>query len=319
ALLEVLPHEDLVYLGDTGRYPYGTKSAETVTRYSIENVDFLIAKGIKLLVVACNTASSVALEALAARYPVPVVGVIEPGARAAAARTRNGRVGVIGTEATIASGAYTTALPALKPGAQSCTLPCPPPHRPGGRHRHRGDHRLGRLHDGAARPEARPRDLHALLPAPGRACRGGLGRGPDPAERGRDLPRHPPEERHRHARPRLHALPAAEGGDRRGDGRAGGARRLRRGDGARSGRPARGARPRPPARGGLDEHLRDRRGGQLQPHRAALPGGAARVGGAARAVRHGPAVERPCAPAGNTDILLPWAPSPPGSPSQCAG
>ncbi len=84
ALLEVLPHEDLVYLGDTGRYPYGTKSAETVTRYSIENVDFLIARGIKLLVVACNTASSVALDALGARYPVPAVGVIEPGARAAA-------------------------------------------------------------------------------------------------------------------------------------------------------------------------------------------------------------------------------------------
>src|SRR5947199_28193 len=116
ALLEALPHEDLVYLGDTGRYPYGTKSAETVTRYSIENVDFLIAKGIKLLVVACNTASSVALDALAVRYPVPVVGVIEPGARAAAARTRNGRVGVIGTEATIASGAYTTALRAVAPG-----------------------------------------------------------------------------------------------------------------------------------------------------------------------------------------------------------
>jgi len=125
ALLEALPQEDLVYLGDTGRYPYGTKSAETVTRYSIENVDFLIAKGIKLLVVACNTASSVALEALAARYPVPVVGVIEPGARAAAARTRNGRVGVIGTEATIASGAYTTALRALKPGLEIYTRPCP--------------------------------------------------------------------------------------------------------------------------------------------------------------------------------------------------
>jgi len=125
ALLEALPHEDLVYLGDTGRYPYGTKSAETVTRYSIENVDFLIAKGIKLLVVACNTASSVALEALAARYPVPVVGVIEPGARAAAARNRNGRVGVIGTEATIASGAYTAALRALQPGLEIYTRPCP--------------------------------------------------------------------------------------------------------------------------------------------------------------------------------------------------
>src|SRR5438445_2302076 len=106
ALLEALPHEDLVYLGDTGRYPYGTKSAETVTRYSIENVDFLVAKGVKLLVVACNTASAVALDTLQARFAVPIVGVIEPGARAAAERTRNGRVGVIGPEATIASGAY---------------------------------------------------------------------------------------------------------------------------------------------------------------------------------------------------------------------
>src|SRR5262245_66604372 len=85
ALLGVLPHEDLVYLGDTGRYPYGTKSAETITRYSIENVDFLVGKGIKLLVVACNAASSVALEALAARYAAPVIGVIVPGARAAVA------------------------------------------------------------------------------------------------------------------------------------------------------------------------------------------------------------------------------------------
>ena len=125
ALLAALPREDLVYLGDTGRYPYGTKSAETVTRYSIENVDFLIAKGVKLLVVACNTASSVALDALAARYPVPVIGVIEPGARAAAARTRNGRVGVIGTEGTIATGAYTAALRTLRPGLEIYTRPCP--------------------------------------------------------------------------------------------------------------------------------------------------------------------------------------------------
>src|SRR5262245_63172308 len=70
ALLEVLPGEHLLYLGDTGRYPYGTKSAETVTRYSIENVEFLVAKGVKLLVVACNTASAVALDALAARFSV---------------------------------------------------------------------------------------------------------------------------------------------------------------------------------------------------------------------------------------------------------
>ncbi len=125
ALLEVRPREDLVYLGDTGRYPYGTKSAETVTRYSIENVEFLAVKGLKLLVVACNSASAVALDALTARYAFPVLGVIEPGARAAVAGTRNGRIGVIGTDATIASGAYTRALRALRPTLEIYTRPCP--------------------------------------------------------------------------------------------------------------------------------------------------------------------------------------------------
>jgi glutamate racemase len=125
ALLDVLPREHLVYLGDTGRHPYGTKSAETVTRYSIENVDFLAARDIKLLVVACNTASAVALDALAARYPLPIVGVIEPGARAAVAGTHTGRIGVIGTEATIASGAYPRALRALRPALEIYTRACP--------------------------------------------------------------------------------------------------------------------------------------------------------------------------------------------------
>src|SRR5262247_864605 len=86
ALSDALPHEEFIYLGDTGRYPYGTKSAETVTRYSLENAEFLAARRIKLLVVACNTAASVALEALQARCAIPVVGVIAPGARAAVAR-----------------------------------------------------------------------------------------------------------------------------------------------------------------------------------------------------------------------------------------
>jgi glutamate racemase len=125
ALLEALPNEDLIYLGDTGRHPYGTKSAETVTRYSLENVEFLVGKGAKMVVVACNSASAVALRALAERCPLPIVGVIEPGARAAVARTRNGRVGVIGTEATITSGAYTQALRALRPGLEIYTRPCP--------------------------------------------------------------------------------------------------------------------------------------------------------------------------------------------------
>ena len=125
ALLAALPHEHLIYLGDTGRHPYGTKSAETVTRYSVENAEFLVGRGVKLLVVACNTASSVALGALEERLAVPVIGVIEPGARAAVARTRNGRVGVIGTEGTIASGAYTRALRALRTGLEIYTRPCP--------------------------------------------------------------------------------------------------------------------------------------------------------------------------------------------------
>jgi glutamate racemase len=125
ALLEALPNEHLVYLGDTGRHPYGTKSAETVTRYSLENVDFLLAREVKLIVVACNSASAVALEAVRARAGVPVVGVIEPGARAAVARSRVRRVGVIGTEATIGAGAYSQALHRLDPDLELFTRACP--------------------------------------------------------------------------------------------------------------------------------------------------------------------------------------------------
>jgi glutamate racemase len=125
ALLQALPHEDLVYLGDTGRYPYGTKSAETVTRYSLENAEFLAARDLKMLVVACNTASAVALDALRERFALPTVGVIEPGARAAVDRTRSGRVGVVGTEGTIASGAYTRALRALSPSVEIYSRACP--------------------------------------------------------------------------------------------------------------------------------------------------------------------------------------------------
>jgi len=124
-LLEVVPHEHLLYLGDTARTPYGTKSAEVVTRYAIENTEFLLEKGAKMVVVACNTASSVALDALRTRFDVPVVGVIDAGARGAVAATRNRKVGVIGTEATIASGSYTRALRALDPGLEIYTRACP--------------------------------------------------------------------------------------------------------------------------------------------------------------------------------------------------
>lgn len=125
ALSEVLPGENFVYLGDTARAPYGTKSNEVILRYSRENAQFLLAKGIKLLVVACNTASAVALEAIARETTVPVVGVIEPGARAAIKASRSGRIGVIGTEATIASGAYTALIRKLRPKAEIYTRACP--------------------------------------------------------------------------------------------------------------------------------------------------------------------------------------------------
>jgi glutamate racemase len=125
ALVELMPREDFIYLGDTARLPYGTKSNEVIIRYSRENTEFLLAKGIKLLVVACNTASAVALEEIARATIVPVIGVIEPGARAAIKASRSGKIGVIGTEATIASGAYTRMIQRLRPRAEIYTRACP--------------------------------------------------------------------------------------------------------------------------------------------------------------------------------------------------
>ncbi len=124
-MAELLPHEHFIYLGDTARYPYGTKSAETVRRYALENTEFLVDKGIKMLVVACNSAAAVALDALRERFDLPVVGVIEPGAQQAVRQTRNRKVGVIGTEATIASGSYTRALKSLRPDLEIYTRACP--------------------------------------------------------------------------------------------------------------------------------------------------------------------------------------------------
>jgi glutamate racemase len=125
AILGVLPDEHLIYLGDTGRTPYGNKSAEIITRYAVEAADFLLERNLKLLVVACNAATATALETLRAHAPVPVIGVVEPGVRAALKATRAGRVGVIGTEATIGSGAYTRALRAQAPTVEVFTRACP--------------------------------------------------------------------------------------------------------------------------------------------------------------------------------------------------
>ena len=110
ALREQLPGESLVYLGDTARVPYGTKSPQTVLRYAHEAARFLLAQRVKLLVVACNTASAVAVDDLVNRYQVPVVGVIQPGAKRALEMTRNGRIGVVGTEGTVRSVAYERVL-----------------------------------------------------------------------------------------------------------------------------------------------------------------------------------------------------------------
>lgn len=127
ALARRLPRERLLYLGDTARLPYGTKSAATVRRYTQVNLEFLERRGVKAVVVACNTASALGLSGLEA--PVPVWGVIEPGADRAAAATRNGRVGVIATESTVASGAYADALrrivPELAIWSQACPLLVP--------------------------------------------------------------------------------------------------------------------------------------------------------------------------------------------------
>ncbi|MBI3252650.1 MAG: glutamate racemase [Candidatus Omnitrophica bacterium] len=120
-----LPAEPIVYFGDTARVPYGTKSKETITKFSIENVKFLQSFDVKMAVVACNTASSLSLETLKERFSMPVVGVIEPGARAAIACTRNGRVGVIGTKATIGSSAYEHCLKELRPSVKVYSQACP--------------------------------------------------------------------------------------------------------------------------------------------------------------------------------------------------
>lgn len=125
ALRALLPNESIFYLGDTARVPYGGKSAATVERYSLEIAELLLAENAKAIVVACNTASALALNRLERTLQVPVIGVIQPGARAAVQATRNGHVGVIGTRATIASGAYERALRALEPRIEVTSQPCP--------------------------------------------------------------------------------------------------------------------------------------------------------------------------------------------------
>jgi glutamate racemase len=124
-LMRQLPHESILYFGDTARVPYGPKSPDTVRRYSREITDFLHNEGVKAVVVACNTATAHALPTLQQEFRAPVIGVIEPGARAAVKSTRRQEIGVIGTAGTIASGAYERAIRAHAPDARITARACP--------------------------------------------------------------------------------------------------------------------------------------------------------------------------------------------------
>ncbi|MDD6035353.1 MAG: glutamate racemase [Lachnospiraceae bacterium] len=124
-IMEQLPGEAMIYFGDTARVPYGNKSEETVVRYSAQIIRFLLAEGAKTIVIACNTASAVALERVKKEFDVPVIGVVKPGAKAAAEVTRNGKIGVIGTETTIRSGIYHTFLQKTDPNVTVYGKACP--------------------------------------------------------------------------------------------------------------------------------------------------------------------------------------------------
>jgi len=127
ALLELIPEADYVYFGDTARLPYGSKSVETVARYAVEAAHYLESQGAQMLVIACNTATALALDRITSASHVPVVGVVEPGAEAAAAATKNQKIVVIGTDATVSSHAYRRALEArgLEAREKACPLLVP--------------------------------------------------------------------------------------------------------------------------------------------------------------------------------------------------
>lgn len=125
AILDRLPDERLIYFGDTARLPYGPKSPDTVRRYSREIGSYLVGEGVKAIVIACNTATAHALAALRAELPVPVLGVIEPGARAAVSASASGNIGVLGTAGTVRSGAYERAIRELSPSVRILSQPCP--------------------------------------------------------------------------------------------------------------------------------------------------------------------------------------------------
>lgn len=124
-ILQLLPSERVIYFGDTSRVPYGSKSKDTIIRYCKQIVAFLLTKGVKAIVIACNTASAHALDALQSAFSVPIIGVVRPGAKAALASTRTRRIGVIATEGTVQSDVYASVIRALEPSAVVISRPCP--------------------------------------------------------------------------------------------------------------------------------------------------------------------------------------------------
>ncbi|WP_034428949.1 glutamate racemase [Caldisalinibacter kiritimatiensis] len=124
-IMEQLPGEDIIYFGDTARIPYGTRSRETVIKYSFQCIKFLLSKDIKAIVVACNTASAIALQEATKAFDIPIIGVIEPGANASVLATRNNKIGVIGTSGTINSEAYQTKIRQLNKSSEVIGIPCP--------------------------------------------------------------------------------------------------------------------------------------------------------------------------------------------------
>ncbi|MCH5197463.1 MAG: glutamate racemase [Oscillospiraceae bacterium] len=124
-ILKNLPNENIIFFGDTGRVPYGGRSKETITQYVKDDMDFLLSHGVKAVVIACNTADSMARETVENLYNIPIIGVVSPAAKKAANATKNGRIGVIGTKATVKSGAYLRAISAYSPETEVFVAACP--------------------------------------------------------------------------------------------------------------------------------------------------------------------------------------------------
>jgi len=125
SLMRELPNENIVYFGDTGRLPYGTKTEETIKRYSKSDINFLLSKDVKMVIIACGTASSVALDSLKDEYDIPIIGVVEAGAKAAVTKNKNGKIGVLGTSATINSNSYFNMIKKLSPETEVYQKACP--------------------------------------------------------------------------------------------------------------------------------------------------------------------------------------------------